>query len=130
MPAKLGPIGAGVTPISFSIPLEEPPEAHVIAEGTPEGGDPAGCSGTVADPQAAPGDLCIFTSEEVNVNSDAPSSPEGGEHGAGKAGSVLFIEPAVAGGVHVEGAWVVTASRTLTRSCARSVADGSCAHVC
>jgi hypothetical protein len=43
--------------ISFAYPLAAAPAVHVIA---PAAAPPAGCSGTVASPGAASGNLCIF----------------------------------------------------------------------
>jgi hypothetical protein len=50
--------------ISFTIPLKEAPaETHFIKSGeTP----PTGCSGSPEAPEAAPGNLCVFTEGELN----------------------------------------------------------------
>jgi hypothetical protein len=103
--------------ISFVIPLSEPPAVHVVPKGTPETGDPAGCGGTVSAPQAAPGNLCIFSFTEENVkeneNTKEPEivtiSPEQAAEGAGKAGTAVRVVAKEAGGVFVSGEWVVTA---------------------
>jgi hypothetical protein len=102
------PFGEDVSAsISFNIPLKEAPAVHVIK---PEATPPAGCSGTVTEPQAEPGNLCVFTTFEQNVKATGPFvfSPETGE-GAGKAGAVMFVPAAAAGGIAAAGDWVVTA---------------------
>ncbi len=53
--------------ISFGYRLPSAPFTHYIKDGDPV---PAGCSGTVADPEAAPGHLCVFEYTAVNVTAD------------------------------------------------------------
>lgn len=43
--------------ISFGVTLSAAPTAHYIAIGDPV---PAGCAGTAAEPDASPGNLCVF----------------------------------------------------------------------
>jgi hypothetical protein len=62
------PASAGVetmeqTSVSFPIPLSEPPVAHFIRSGE---ADPEGCTGTVEEPGATKGNLCVFAQAEVN----------------------------------------------------------------
>jgi hypothetical protein len=47
-------------PISFNIPLLAPPESTLIGKKAPS---TAECPGTVGNPKAAPGHLCIYTGE-------------------------------------------------------------------
>ncbi len=99
--------------ISFNIPLKNVPVGHFIKSGTPEKEDPEGCSGTVEDPQAAPGNLCVFGNLEERIEPTEPPTffaPEGNllPGGVGKAGTVLQI-PAEENGARIAGAWVVTA---------------------
>jgi hypothetical protein len=109
--------------ISFNVPLKEPvleevegvKFVHVIAAGTAEGSDPAGCSGTAEAPQASPGNLCVFSlfEENVKVVSGQPVvtvlSGETAAGGAGKSGALIFATAAAAGDVDAGGVWVVTA---------------------
>ncbi|MGH2903166.1 MAG: hypothetical protein ACRDK7_06210 [Solirubrobacteraceae bacterium] len=95
-------------PISFTIPLETAPEAHVI-----ESGETTECPGGVAKPEALPGNLCIFVlpGTSSNVKAIASSDPGTGSIGAaGTTGSVLFLVAAtVHEGVLAKGTWAVTA---------------------
>jgi hypothetical protein len=112
--------GQGVeTAVSFGIPLTEAPAIHYVkvGEATPEG-----CTGTVANPGAAKGNLCVFASQEVNnsplvllghhfpVICDFSSSEDCLEHvGAGRMGFGMFTLPETEGAVSVKGTWAVTA---------------------
>jgi hypothetical protein len=107
VPAKKSSIS---TAISFPIPLSSPATAHFIEAGaTP----PAGCSGTVAAPVAAPGNLCVFNTfgligfefqqffeaETYKVASSV----------TGKAGVVLILTATVEGSLaQAAGSWAVT----------------------
>ena len=125
MPGPVLGIGKGVdAPISFDIPLEKAPLAHVVTiaeqkeeEIEPEPGvkeklkDPAGCSGTAAAPEAEAGNLCVFLTEEVNLTAPvSPIDPETKGIGAGKSGSIIAARAEnTAEPLGLEGDWVVTA---------------------
>ncbi|HEY5194271.1 MAG TPA: hypothetical protein VIJ39_10425 [Solirubrobacteraceae bacterium] len=109
-------IGLGTTeaiyaPISFTIPLTEAPTAHVLLVG--ENGAGGGCPTTsnVENPEAEPGNLCIFEQGGTNVKSVLSSDPALGSLGqAGKTGSVvLATAETLKEGVLVKGTWAVTA---------------------
>ena len=53
------------TSFSFGVTLKSAPIVHYIAKG---GAVPAGCSGTAAAPNADPGNLCVFETQNVNVS--------------------------------------------------------------
>ena len=120
--ASATPVGKfAPTSISFDLPLETAPTVHIIRETTPEASDPAGCSGTVEAPVAEPGNLCIFTSKEVNVTPEEGSEEPGYKEfspeeknktlSAGKRGIVFGPIAAVpAEPVFAMGVWVVTAA--------------------
>jgi hypothetical protein len=66
------------TAVSFNIPLAVVPAVHVIrangneiiviGAGTPGEAPPGpGCEGSAANPTAAPGNLCIYDSEEIGI---------------------------------------------------------------
>jgi hypothetical protein len=62
------PVSEGIealqqTSVSFPIPLGEPPVAHFIRNGEE---DPEGCTGTVEEPGAEKGNLCVFGQGEFN----------------------------------------------------------------
>ena len=112
--------GAVVT-ASFDIPLAEETTSHFIGleEGEGEPKESAAvknheCGGTAAQPSAAPGNFCVFTSLAVNVASVVITSAERtsvnpAEAQAGKSGAVLLAIPKGAGLVEAAGPWVVTA---------------------
>jgi hypothetical protein len=103
-------------PISFPIPLPKVIEAssqvHIVASG--EG--PQGCEkGTLEEPKAAPGNLCIYTGElseaeftgEFITNPENPSEPFTGQ--VGKSGAILHFIGTGEGASFAKGVWVVTA---------------------
>jgi hypothetical protein len=105
-------------PISFAIPLaSELAEAkvHYIKE---SGIVPTGCTGSVENPGATKGNLCIFTREEENLEpfggSIAVLNPEptgfgNGFNTAGKAGTSVSLWSKAAGSAKATGDWAVTA---------------------
>jgi Collagen triple helix repeat (20 copies) len=100
--------------ISFTIPVTPPPTAHYIAMETEEKNDPTGCKGTVAKPEALPGNLCVFALYEQDAAlSGLPFfNPEGtgpGAPGAGKSGTVLLLQATEEGKAFAYGDWAVTA---------------------
>lgn len=110
----------GEASISFGIPLAQPllaAKAHFIDVGvTP----PAGCTGSPANPGAAPGNLCIFVGHSTNFSFASsclyePSiefSCTAGGTGTkfGTTGADIFAVPTTSGTtMFVEGTWAVTA---------------------
>jgi hypothetical protein len=95
-------------PISFGIPLAkklEVTDVHFIALGEETGtGD---CPGSIEEPEAAPGKLCIYTSTE-EVAAESSLTPGGFDiPEPGNAGAVLkFV---VHGFVILHGTWIATA---------------------
>jgi hypothetical protein len=108
---ELTPFGGAETAISFPIPLASAPtEVDVIGEGqTP----PSGCSGTVANPEAKPGHLCIFIFKKSSSATGGiiPGSAATGEFAKADAtGSLLYAVTAKAGEeVFAKGTWAVSA---------------------
>lgn len=107
----------GLAAISFNIPLAAPLAAsqvhYVEAGATP----PAECPGTVAEPAASPGNLCVYkqfsnglidSGVQIFVPGKGPSSIPGGEAGAGTTGAGLFMGAEEGGGIGW-GTWAVTA---------------------
>jgi hypothetical protein len=104
------------TAISFSIPLKSAlDKTHVFLVEEP-GQHEAECPGSVENPGAAEGDLCVFLTELGNQvvqklipTIEDPSKGQG-EGGAGRTGAVLFFGPE-AGEVEgfAYGTWAVTA---------------------
>jgi hypothetical protein len=120
--------GQAVTaPISFNIPLAEAPEAALFTFIGPEEGEgeakekkaaiPSHCKGTVENPQAVPGNLCVFV-RELGGPSNASLSPfgflffdpqSGAPETAGKSGVWMDFASEAAGFVTETGVWAVTA---------------------
>jgi hypothetical protein len=104
--------------ISFNLTLEEAPVVHVINKvgkeivlgaGLEEIDQPA-CPGTVEQPEAAPGTLCLYTAEEEQIgysNIDDPGTSLV-ETASYKTGAVVPFAPSGAGAV-AYGTWAVTA---------------------
>jgi Collagen triple helix repeat (20 copies) len=100
---------AQFVPISFPIPLASSVSEHVVPAGGPA---PEGCTGgTVSDPTADPGHLCIY----VGVITDPAAGVGGvlqpdGNAGVGKSGAVLiFGTETTAQGAAGWGSFAVTA---------------------
>jgi hypothetical protein len=102
-----------VAPLSFSIPLASPlveTATHFIKAGEAV---PAGCKGTVEQPEAEEGNLCVFTTYEEHVELGALENPASRELGAAAQGANLLLvvshAPHVEGKVAGQGTWAVTA---------------------
>jgi Collagen triple helix repeat (20 copies) len=106
--------------ISFPLPLNEPPLKHYIRAG--ETTLPAGCTGSVEEPGADPGNLCVFAQFEENTEleiggltlPDVFSFSEAGSEGdtgtkAGRLGFGMETFSHEAGAVKLYGSWAVTA---------------------
>lgn len=99
-----------VEAVSFPVPLASAPAFHVIGVGQ---WPPAGCSGNVANPGAAPGHLCVFVESSFGASAviDA-NSPVTGDPGASRFGTELAVYPDSEPGttsVVKRGTWAVTA---------------------
>ncbi len=94
--------------ISFGLRLASEPDVVIVE---PEQPSTAACSGTVADPQAAPGTLCIYENSHNGntkplVVCDAECS---GDPNASRFGAELFVKSYNAGRTYIDGSWAVTA---------------------
>jgi Collagen triple helix repeat (20 copies) len=96
--------------ITFQIPLASAPVSHVIQKGAASTTE---CPGSAADPEAAPGNLCLYEDfhEHVRPGSDcADSGGLGTTCGtATRFGADIFIESEGENSFFVEGTWAVTA---------------------
>jgi len=95
------------TAISIPIPLAAAPAVHFIAENS---APPAGCSGSVENPSAEPGNLCVF----VRLLSEAQflfmyDSQTNSVEAAGGTGTTLAFESTKAGTTQALGTWAVSA---------------------
>jgi hypothetical protein len=105
-------------PISFPIPLEEASEEafYLNFEETEEEAGTGGCTGTVAQPTAPEGVLCVYTAEEEAGGE--PDDYEGGfpifngEFGYLPTGTILRFSPKTPSASAIfqrNGTWAVTA---------------------
>ncbi len=117
---------AGVTTVSFGIPLKERPATDgsnaAFRYIGPEEGEHESkqstyitakeCGGTAPEPSAAKGYLCVFASEaeDVDLLQGLDLGTPGAEAGTiGTTGAGIRVISAAAGTVSVGGSWVVTA---------------------
>lgn len=107
--AVLGGVYHGVasTAVSFAFPINFFPESsnNTLHYVNHEGVTPPGCTGSVEEPGADPGNLCIFAKVELNVESSSQFfSVVGSKHG------FTIAAPApVKGIILMSGTWAVTA---------------------
>jgi hypothetical protein len=99
--------------ITFQVPLATAPTFNLISQGGPA---TANCPGSVANPQAAPGFLCLYEGASQNkgigLQPQACSSAGGcgGPNAADKFGVGLQVSSGAAGFAYSSGTWAVTAS--------------------
>lgn len=89
------------TEISFPIPLPSEPAIHQIAV---SGASTAECPGEVEEPEAAPGNLCLYEGR----NDGFPIEPEI-DVAEGRLGVTLFVSPPEGGNYEYYGSWAATA---------------------
>ncbi len=110
-------------PISFGIPLKTAPQAHFIGSKEELAGEPhealaiknGQCKGSVEKPEAANGQLCVFTRLDIGVvavNFFDFQTGNDNEEASGTAGTSLFLKiekfPTERGEVVSGGTWAVT----------------------
>ncbi len=108
------------SPVSFSLPLAAAGEENE-ATGEAENKIPvtimtkaslptAGCPGSVADPEAAPGNLCVYVVQSFETTFSEERNPENNLslEGAGRSGALLGFTLASAT-ASARGSWVLTA---------------------
>jgi hypothetical protein len=107
-------IATALASISFTIPLAAAlDEAHVFFVGA-EASVPQ-CAGTVANPKAAVGDLCVYEGQLPSGLEPAfgvihdPSDESLGENGAARSGAFLTLSTESESGEFAYGTWAVTA---------------------
>lgn len=86
--------------ISFPLPLAAAPEVSFAPN--------VSCPGTVAEPAAAPGTLCIYAGQRVNA-SDFATDDQGNVGSATRQGASVQVYADGAGDVIDQGSWAVTA---------------------
>lgn len=93
-----------VMPFSFGKTLPAAPSPHVVDEGGPP---TASCPGTVADPKASPGQLCVYLGVSINVATIQVVDALGAL-GADRSGASLLIAATIPIDTFVIGRWAVT----------------------
>jgi hypothetical protein len=96
--------------ISFPVPLNSAPTPRIIMPGAPA---PAGCSGSVTNPGASPGNLCIFVGYQLNAGSYIAHSLVSGLPGASRFGAAFRVGSSWAGNFAVTGTWAANGTSTL-----------------
>ena len=91
--------------ISFAYPTSKAPTVHLIPPGSPA---PSGCSGTVENPGASSGNLCIFAEFLYNSSYGGVFNPGNEAQEAGIHGAVVYLEKIGAGHFDGAGTWAVT----------------------
>jgi hypothetical protein len=101
-------------PVSFAIPLASgSEEAYVLTqEETDLEAGTGGCTGSVANPTAPPGVLCVYTSFENSVEVSPGGAIFNGGFGYAPSGTTIIYYPSGSSGsasLQVAGSWAVTA---------------------
>lgn len=91
--------------ISFGAQLASPPARTIVMN--PPG--PAQCPGTVADPQAAPGNLCIYVGDRVNAQLIDTIVDGNGVGQTSRQGAGIVVVSSAAATFGARGSWAVTA---------------------
>ncbi len=90
--------------LSFGWTLSAAPITHYINDGAIP---PAGCSGTVAAPNASPGHLCVFEAQSNLANQRRTINATGSYGLASPFGAGVTVTTTGAGNVYVYGSWAV-----------------------
>jgi hypothetical protein len=104
--ANAGASGA----ISFGAQLPAAPARNIVMTGST-----TQCPGTVADPEAAPGQLCVYVGDRINngtIDTITDSATPGGlptVGGTTRQGAGVVVLAAAAGTFGARGSWAVTA---------------------
>jgi hypothetical protein len=92
---------------SFAFPLPSATAANYLAPGA---SSTAACPGTVSNPQAAPGYLCLYSNSAGDVGSVIVGDPETNSSGsASPYGFYIQMFATAAGLAYTDGTWAVTA---------------------
>lgn len=121
IPAKVAEQHSVMAPISFPIPLETAvPATDVVYVGPGNTTHETECPGTVGEPAAEAGHLCVYASTEEglkpytlegSIHDPALNGEDsfGGEAGAGSTGALLILLPSGSESGYAYGTWAVTA---------------------
>ncbi len=92
--------------VSFVYPLAAAPTPHFINEGA---ATPAGCTGSVSNPGANAGHLCVFEFSGLNAGARTVTGL-GGDGTTSRWGTGIFVRSTAAGTYWTRGTWAVTGS--------------------
>jgi hypothetical protein len=97
--------------VPFPFPLASAPSVHFVADST---APPAECSGSVSDPQAAAGNLCVYQSAvHVSVTGVAVFNPlldtASAANRSSRFGFSVRATSSGSGSIRTSGTWAVTA---------------------
>jgi hypothetical protein len=91
--------------ISFPVPLASAATPSIVTSGST-----TNCPGSATAPAAAPGYLCVYVGDTVNVGVQAVYDPFGGNGGtASRYGAMFVADSGGAGNFYTDGTWAVTA---------------------
>jgi hypothetical protein len=108
--AQTGSTSFTTDAILFNLRLPAAPVVHYITVGSPV---PAECPGTLTDPAAAPGHLCVFEGNATNTTNRGvfnAETPTGILGQASREGAGIYMFPTSAGQAYIWGSWAVTAA--------------------
>jgi hypothetical protein len=98
------PSTAGIpvqTPISFGLRVSLLTDIHYVTAPTAE------CAGTVTEPEAAPGHLCVYERSSTNVTNELVDFPA--DTGSERVGAIVQATTTATAQVVFKGTWAVTA---------------------
>lgn len=92
--------------ISFGSSVASAPTAHYIASGQSA---PAECPGSVEQPEAQPGHLCLYENGRLHVDQATVATTAGDNYQA-TFGAIVSVTPSLGSGhMELHGTWAVTA---------------------
>jgi hypothetical protein len=99
--------GDGQTELEYGLSLSAAPTTHYIKDGT---APPAECPGTPTNPQASPGNLCVYEgAPAINANGRVFDPAGGNDNTSSTFGAGVAMTAIAAGDTRVRGSWAVTA---------------------
>jgi hypothetical protein len=95
-----------IAPISFGFRFSSAPTVHFVALGTTP---PAACPGNGLNPQATPGNLCIYETSQTNRTSPIVFDVNFDPNSSSPFGASVLAESLAAGVSGTSGSWAATA---------------------
>ncbi len=97
---------AAQTEISFAFPLASSPSTNIVLSG---GSSTAACPGTLANPQATSGNLCLYEDSPTNANTLTTGNPVTNTgNSSSRFGATVNIRSIASGFFGDNGTWAVT----------------------